>query len=237
MCFYMTRTRWWQLKNSWNVHPENWGRWSNLTSIFFKWVGSTTNQNGGLWKSDGTHSRSQMLVVWQFFSCPKNQPGSQQKTDGLEIPNHLFLRVQWVLGYLKVPFLLVAKLCNDVCVVITLSWQWIYRIFTGICFLCLLMILRCYLPWFYGELGTFKQGDDVEKLMSLTAPSLHGDENHQITTSARYMGCVWTPAMEFVKVSIWNLVGSSAHVVGITKLPSLKNDSPHLKIINRQPPQ
>ena len=26
----------------WNVHPENWGEWSNLTSRFFRWV-ETTN--------------------------------------------------------------------------------------------------------------------------------------------------------------------------------------------------
>ena len=71
--------------------------------------------------------------------------------------NPLFLRVQWFLGYLKVPVLLVAKLGNDVCVVITLSWQWIYRIFPGIFFFATGMILRCYLPWFYGELGTLKQ--------------------------------------------------------------------------------
>ena len=34
-------SRWWQLKHFWNVHPQL-GKWSNLTSIFFKWV-ETTN--------------------------------------------------------------------------------------------------------------------------------------------------------------------------------------------------
>ena len=36
------RTRWWQLKHSY-FYPGSLGKWSNLTSIFFKWVGSTTN--------------------------------------------------------------------------------------------------------------------------------------------------------------------------------------------------
>ena len=30
--------------NIFYFHPEPWGRWSILTSIFFRWVGSTTNQ-------------------------------------------------------------------------------------------------------------------------------------------------------------------------------------------------
>ena len=29
---------WWQLKHFWNFHPLIWGRWSNLTIIFFRWV-------------------------------------------------------------------------------------------------------------------------------------------------------------------------------------------------------
>ena len=37
-------SRWWQLKHFWNFHPENWGRFPILTNIFFRWVGSTTNQ-------------------------------------------------------------------------------------------------------------------------------------------------------------------------------------------------
>ncbi len=37
-------SRWWQLKDFWNFHPENWGRWTHFdVCIFFKWVGSTTN--------------------------------------------------------------------------------------------------------------------------------------------------------------------------------------------------
>ena len=36
--------RWWQLKYFYNFHPECLGKWCNLTSIFFKWVGSTTNK-------------------------------------------------------------------------------------------------------------------------------------------------------------------------------------------------
>ena len=37
-------SKWWQLKYVWNCHPDPWGKkWSNLTSIFFKGVGSTTN--------------------------------------------------------------------------------------------------------------------------------------------------------------------------------------------------
>ena len=34
--------RWWQLKYFWIVHPGSLGKWSNLTSIFFKWVETTT---------------------------------------------------------------------------------------------------------------------------------------------------------------------------------------------------
>ena len=38
-------SKWWQIFQIFfgNVHPDFWGKWSNLTSIFFKWVGSTTN--------------------------------------------------------------------------------------------------------------------------------------------------------------------------------------------------
>ena len=36
-------TRWWQLKYFWNFLPYL-GKISNLKSIFFRWVGSTTNQ-------------------------------------------------------------------------------------------------------------------------------------------------------------------------------------------------
>ena len=71
MCFYRgkrSQLPWrkkmgWFLKNwlvvskkVWNFQPENWGRWSNLTSIFFRWVGSTTNRfcflvkNGRRWE-------------------------------------------------------------------------------------------------------------------------------------------------------------------------------------------
>ena len=36
----------------WTFHPENWGKFTNLTvagCIFFRWVGSTTNQFGKTW--------------------------------------------------------------------------------------------------------------------------------------------------------------------------------------------
>ena len=36
-------SRWWQLKY-FSLFHAYFGKWSNLTSIFFKWVGSTTNQ-------------------------------------------------------------------------------------------------------------------------------------------------------------------------------------------------
>ena len=37
--------RWWQLTYFWNFHPENWGRFPFLDlRIFFKGIGSTTNQ-------------------------------------------------------------------------------------------------------------------------------------------------------------------------------------------------
>ena len=35
-------SRWWQL-NYFYFSPRSLGKWSNLTSIFLKWVGSTTN--------------------------------------------------------------------------------------------------------------------------------------------------------------------------------------------------
>ena len=41
--FGWLKTGWWQLKYFWNFHPDFVGKWSNLTSIFFWWVGSTTN--------------------------------------------------------------------------------------------------------------------------------------------------------------------------------------------------
>ena len=41
---YCKWASWWQLKYFWNFHPENWEDEPNLTSIFFRWVGSTTNQ-------------------------------------------------------------------------------------------------------------------------------------------------------------------------------------------------
>ena len=36
---------WLVVSNILHFHPENWGRFSNLTSIFFKWGGSTTKQS------------------------------------------------------------------------------------------------------------------------------------------------------------------------------------------------
>ncbi len=41
---YINVTRWWQLKHFLEFSPRSLGKWSNLTSIFLRWVGSTTNQ-------------------------------------------------------------------------------------------------------------------------------------------------------------------------------------------------
>ena len=36
------QARWWFLKHFWNVHPENWGRWTHFDDhIFLRWGGST----------------------------------------------------------------------------------------------------------------------------------------------------------------------------------------------------
>ena len=71
--FEPSKARWWQVKYV-LCSPQSLGKWSNLTSIFFKWVGSTTNQKVfHLFKI--TSSLSQVFQVkwacrqqtWWFF--------------------------------------------------------------------------------------------------------------------------------------------------------------------------
>ena len=52
-------TRWWQLKYAFYVHHYLGGRFPSLTSIFFRWVGSTTNQ-----------AMSPSCLI--FFACPQD---------------------------------------------------------------------------------------------------------------------------------------------------------------------
>ena len=43
-------TSWWQLKHFFYFTQDLGGEWSNLTSIFFRWVGSTTNNRQPFWE-------------------------------------------------------------------------------------------------------------------------------------------------------------------------------------------
>ena len=61
----------WQLKHFWNFHPYYLGKWSNLTSIFFKWVGSTTNL---FFKGEKTRWRMTLAPQNSFF---KNHFGTK----------------------------------------------------------------------------------------------------------------------------------------------------------------
>ena len=41
-------SRWWQLKYCLSFHPDPWGRWSNLRSIFLRWLETASQFSGTL---------------------------------------------------------------------------------------------------------------------------------------------------------------------------------------------
>ncbi len=55
-------TRWWQLKYVWNVHPENWGRWTHFDEHIFQ-RGWFNHQLGNGWLG-----WSFSFWTWRFFS-------------------------------------------------------------------------------------------------------------------------------------------------------------------------
>ena len=54
-----------KVSNMFYVHPENLRKWSNLTSIFFRWVGSTTNYN--TLAVEGLHPRRLTAGTWEYI--------------------------------------------------------------------------------------------------------------------------------------------------------------------------
>ena len=58
----------------WNIvyfQPETLGKWSNLTSIFFKWVGSTTNQFFDTARPKRCYTTTMVRIFWCFWMAPR----------------------------------------------------------------------------------------------------------------------------------------------------------------------